>query len=261
MAKYIKRLGRAVGRRLRKRYIAKKSGGLRVGRLAKDVMYLKSLVNSEKKRFTYSTFDQVVGQIAATSATTAVDGLFVTDLTPNMGQGVTNSTRSGSSIRCCSINFQCQVKQQSSGQSPIRLKFLWVLNKGITTSTTNFANNYILTNGFNGYRDYNSSINPDFIKNFVILRKKSVYIPADNLSSQLQIKDFRVGFKFKQGHHIRYDANTSTVNAGQMFLLVVADSGNSQNIAYTGASNGLTQVGANTGANINFIQTLYFYDN
>lgn len=261
MRKYAKRFGRAVGKRLRKRYIAPKSGGLRVGKIARDVMYLKSLVNSEKKRFSIAVFDQVAGQIAATSATTAVDGFYCADMTPVMGQGVTNSTRNGSSVRVCSINFQCQVKQQSGTLSPKKLKFIWVLNRGITTSTTNFANNYISVNPFNGYRDFNSSINPDFIKNFTILRQKIVTIPADNLTNQLMIKDFRVGFRFKSGHHIRYDGNTSTVNAGQMFLIVLGDSGNTQATGYTGPNNGLTQVGASTGSLINYVNTLYFYDN
>lgn len=259
--KYAKRFGRAVGKRLRKRYIAPKSGGLRVGKIARDVMYLKSLVNSEKKRFVLSTYDQVVGQIAATSTTTFVEGSYVTDITPNMGQGVTNSTRNGSSIRMCSLNVQLQIKQQSSSQSPLKLKFMWVLNRGITTSAVNFLSTFVQPNPFNTVRDFNSFLNPDNIKNYKIMRTKTVTIPADQLTSALMIKDFRVGFKFKNGHHIRYDGNTSTVTAGQMFLVCLADSGNDQAIAYSGASTGLTQVGASTGANISFVQTLYYYDN
>lgn len=257
--RYARKAVRAGIRYAKKRYMRK--GNLNVSKIARDVYKLKTIVNSERKRITTNVVEQSVGQINATSASTWVASNYSVDITPSPTEGIQYNGRTGSSIKMSGLHLQFQVKQQSNCQAEMRLKFLIVANKAKPDTASNIATNMLQTNPFNNAIDFNSSLNPDYLADYKVLRTKVVRIAPDNYSGQLMLKDFSIGMKFGLGHHVRFDKDTANVTHGQLLLMVLADSGNMSATAYTGGSAGLTQIGANTGAYVSFINTSYYYDN
>lgn len=258
--KYAKKAVKKVGRIARKRYAPK--GKVNYNRIAKDVMYLKSVLNPEKKTFQLTTTDQGVGQCAGN-----VSSFYVRDITPLPSQGTTSVTRNGNSIRLSTSYFKFQIQQQSANvQSPIRFRFLVVKVLGAPYTgglggnlvPTMFNANSFITGG--SIIDYNSDRNTQSFKNFIVLREKRVTLPANAISGQHMVKTLSFGMKYKS-HHVKFTSDGSlAVSDGQLVLIVLADNGNAS--TGTVSTLGGTQATAvNTGALLQEDITHYYYDN
>jgi hypothetical protein len=90
--KRMKAIARKVGRVVKKRYFKGKGyGNPKLGRMTKDIMFLKGIVNAEKKRITISQTAQIgPAQVFANS-----NGNIVTDITPIPVQNSTFTGRNG----------------------------------------------------------------------------------------------------------------------------------------------------------------------
>jgi len=260
LKKYAKKMGRKVVKAAKKRYV--KNGSANIANITKDVMYLKSVLNPEKKIFQYTATDQVVGQCSAN-----VSAFYVKDITPLPSQGTTSVTRNGNSLRLSSSYFKFQLQQQSANiHSDIRFRFIVV--KVLGTPFTGGLGSNLVPNMFNANSfitggsiiDYNSDRNTQSFKNYVILREKRITLPANQQSSQHMLRTFSFGMRYKS-HHVKFTTDGSNaISDGQLVLIVLADNGNcSTSSASTLAGTQATAV--NTGALLQEDITHYFYDN
>lgn len=228
-----------------------------VPQLTRDVLMLKKMVNAEKKRIVQNNGGYTVGQCSVNG-----QGFLAFEVTPVMSQGNTNSTRNGSSIKLNSSYMKLQFLHQSNTTQPIRLKCYLISVPGLpTTNITGFINNMFSANPFitgGTIRDYNSQPNPDFFRQYRIIRKTSVYLPPDNYSGAMSIKDVAIPVKFRN-HHVRFNGDTDTITAGQLIFLVMADSGNMGGT--TSTLGNIPVTGASTGAILNYNIIHYYYDN
>jgi len=256
---------RKVGAAAKKRYMAKpggrkSTGGVRVAKMAKDIMYLKSVLNPEKKRYDIAQATLLkIGQVNGNT-----DGGHFSDCTPIISQGITNSTRNGSSIKLHSSIWNFQFKQEVGTVADIKLIIeIFATGKEPYPPTTftfrdeRFTPNFFIAGA--DIRDYNAQINPDnFMKGVCVARRK-ITVKADQVSSVSNLCHVKIPIKYNkgQGRHIRYKANTDVLEYGQLYLCIRADRGN------IGAVSTLTvpDVNINTGLDMQWNRTDYYYDN
>lgn len=250
--KQVRRAWRAGTKFVKKRYLHK--GGM--ANVIRDVALIKKVINSEKKLYRASAGPAVVGQVSGNSNA----GLYL-DLTPIPSQGTTRSTRNGASVKLCSQYFRFQITQQSATVSPIRLRFQLFQNVGSQNNiNVGVASGELhQSNPFNGLIDYNSNRNPDYLRDWKLLREKKITLPTDPLASTLMIKELAFGMKYKS-YHIRFNGDTNTPLQGQMIMVITADNGNcSTTTASTTANIPITII--NSGATVAYSVDSYFYDN
>lgn len=236
-----KNVSRPLRKRFKKRYIGKKSGALRVGQIAKDVMYLKSVLNPEKK------FDEIYYNNQNVAANNGVPtGMLVLDVTPVISQGVTQNDRTGNSIKVCSSVLRAQVKQQANTTGPLRLKAWLIQGTGGTEPTTsNISTQFLQTNPFSNVVDYFSQRNVNYFNDYKVLASKSITLRPDQYSGQFQIQELLLARKYKS-MHFKYTQTGTGIVQGTMFLVVVADWGD---------------IAASTGAYLDLYNRVYYYDN
>lgn len=257
-ASYAKKMGkkalRAGARFARKRYLT--NGGL--GRAVKDIQMLKKIVNSEKKFFNYkSTSATAVGQVSGNSNA----GLYL-DVTPLPTQGVTRSTRNGASLKLASQYYRFQIVQQSATVSPIKIRMqLYHVVGAANNINVGVAQGEIYSaNPFNGLVDFHSARNPDYFRDYKLLRQRTLTLPTDPQSATLMLKEAAFGMKYKS-HHVRFSGDSQTVTQGQLILCIQCDNGNcSTTTAYTGAAS-IPVTAINTGFTVQWSVDSYFYDN
>lgn len=261
---YVKRLGRfaykATGYKnpMKKGKLSSSRITKQIPRMLKDVSMLKAMVNAEKKRLEVNiNTSQPVGQVNA-----AVSGHWLTDLTPNVPQGVGVSQKTGNSFKWHSSFLDFQFQQQSNVGSPLTLKIEIVKVVGLPyTNVSDILGKYIESTAFTTgtVYDINSPRDPDYFKNFVLLKRKYVKLPMDNISGQLVLKRVKLGLKLKN-HHVRTNNNDPTFSMGQVFMLITADNGNA-NASTASTILGIPNNAANTGVTFLAEFTHYFYDN
>jgi hypothetical protein len=224
--KYVKRVAKKVGRIARKRYAPK--GKVNYSNIVKDVKFLKSVLNPEKKTFQYTNTDQGLGQCSGN-----VSAFYVSDITPLPAQGTTSITRNGNSVRLHSSYCKFQFQQQSANvQSPMRLKIQVIQVMGTPYTSLGglaipamYNANSFITGGT--IIDYNSDRNTNTFGTFKVLREKRITLPANIISGQHMVKTISFGMKYKS-HHVKFALDGSqTIQSGQILLLILADNGNS----------------------------------
>lgn len=246
-----------------KRLIKKRYGTLRkpkIGRIIKDVQLLKSVINSEKKRTQLvASNGYSIGQCDGNNTNYSIF-----DLTPTPASGAGYNQRTGSSIKLHASHIDFMFRQMSGAVSPIHIKMLLVQVVGKTQVASSFMtrmyelNQFVTLSGVPTIVDYNSQLNPDYFKEYKILRTKRFTLPLDQITGQVQIKSFKMGIKYKN-KHIRFDKDTITVTDGQLFLVVLADSGNISSSASTLAN--IPVSAAYSGCYMYYDCNHYYYDN
>lgn len=257
--KYVRKALKYARKSLKKRYTAKPggrkyTGGMRVGKLAKDVMYLKSVLNPEKKRFVAWEPNLLVGQVNGND-----DGRFIRDCTPIIPQGVTADTRNGASVKLHSSMWHFQFAQQSNAICRIRgVLEIWEV-KGDPYTGTSFSDEKWVPNPFTTVRDMNCQPDPDnFMKSRCIARRY-FSTQTDSLGNEKLITDVKIPIKYNkgQGKHIRYEKNTNNVANGQMYLVIRLDRGNFGPVSTLN----VPDVNTNTGLLFQYNRVDYYYDN
>lgn len=255
MAKF-RKLARAAGRSIKRRYFKGKGFSKpKLSNMVRDLTYVKSVLNSEKKTVNYSTTSlQNVAQYNVSSP-----GLYISKIVPPITNGTTNSTRIGNSIRIHSMNFRGEFRQQDSTTGPIKLDvmFLYSPGRGYTIASlpdvpapvTDYP---VLQTIFNENQfanpdiiDYYSQRNPETFHDWRVIRHKTYYLAPDKNTGQIDIKPFRLGVKFKKPFKMKYDDSGNVVE-GEIIMVVRANTGNTT---------------SSTGAKIQWVNDVYFYDN
>ena len=256
---------KAVVRAASKRY-GTKGGGVRYGRMVKDVARVVSMVNAEKKYVTYPVASFAVGQLANNSS-----GARQFDVTPLMSQGTDVSSRNGNSIKICSSFFQFQVQQQSSTvTTAIKLRVELWLAKGVPlgafASTGNAApiTDLYEPSVFSGVIDMTSTRQPDHFQDYRLIASRTIQVPGDQVSGgDIQAKTFTMPIKWNRGkgHHIRYSGvsnSSADIGNGQIFMVFRADIGNRDTTAST---KDVPLTAATTGLTVKMGYKHWFYDN
>lgn len=246
------------------RAVKKRYGGRKGTRqLIRDVSFLKSIVNAEKKRLTQSYLTNLaVGQVIGNAG-----GYYVTDVTPLPAQGSQVDQRSGSSIKLHASHFSFMVSQDTATINPITLHFyLFQIKGNYYASPATFVTDHWQTNTFIGGAsivDYNSDPDPDHFNNAMLLRRWRIKLPVDQVSGETTIKPFKIGHKYNrgQGHHIRYENNSTTITQGQILLVIFADNGNASPTTASTLTGGVPITAVHTGAILNYEFIHYYYDN
>lgn len=260
MKTYKKKIRKAI----KKRYTTK-TGGAKVRQMAKDVMYLKSVLNPEKKRQSQNSLadggNLVVGQVLGNA-----DGAFSMVALPTISTGTGIAARTGSSVKLHSSIWQFNFNQMSSGTNPIKLilEFWMITDKPYDTSSEFFLEKYDV-NPFIGtpfVRDYNALYDPDNYMKGKCIAKRIITVPGDDLSGQSRQTNLLVPIKYNrgQGHHLRYAGSSDTLSAGQIILTIRANRGNAST-AIVSTMTGIMDGAINTGINLQYNAIHYYYDN
>ena len=248
----------------KKRYMAKPGGrqgtyGVRVGKMITDIKYLKSVLNPEKKRIHYQTTeDAPIGQINGNT-----DGGYFGDITPVPPQGITYDTRNGASIKLHSSMWHFQFVQQVGVICDIKVCLEMYVIKGEPYSGFTFRNERFLPNPFiigGDVRDYNTQINPDNYMKGKLLCRRYITLKEDATGSSKNVYDLKIPISYNkgQGHHIRFNKDTTTVEHGQMYMIIRTDRGN---IGAVSTLVGPPDINQNTGINMRWSVQHFFYDN
>lgn len=258
MALYTKKPKRSV---YPKRRVYKKTGykpKASVSTLKRKVYQLSSTLKPEKKHKTVSAAGLLVGQI---NVNASAYGAY--DITPLCASSTTYGGRSGSRIRLVSSYIQMQLFGQGSTTSNIRGRILVFKTSTPQTSPGTFVANMLNYNSFAGggfsIVDYNSSYNPDFFRDWKLIREKKFMYRPDNITNQNMILSLAVPLKYNKGkgHVIQYNKDSNTLVDGQILMVILLDNGN------VGAVSTLTNVpiiAANTGLNLNYNVEHYYTD-
>lgn len=255
----LKRASRYVKKEGKKRYI-NSSGRIATGKIMKDVAWLKSVLNPEKKKWQQNVTDASVGQCDINAS-----GWYAIDITPAPAQGTTSITRNGNSIRVHSAYIKYQLQNQSltaGAGAKLRMMVIKVVGQPRTTMsdcvTTMFDANSFVTGG--SIIDYFSDRNEEAFKQFQIIRSKNIRIAPNNHNNQRALVTGGFGVKFKN-HHVKFVADgLSTVQDGQYFLLVLADNGNRATVTPSTLA-GTSETAVLTGQALQLDITQWFYDN
>ena len=181
--------------------------GYSLGNVVRDVMWLKQVINAEKKFFSNTNSSvYMVGQVGGATA----EGYATWDITPLPTSGAGYASRVGSSLKLVSSVMKLQFWQQGACNGPRKVRILIVSPKDVQSNLTTFASEILFTNKFiaalNGassVRDYFSQFNPDYRREFRIICDRRMTVPADpGTTGETMIKD--VTIPLKMSHHVRY---------------------------------------------------------
>jgi len=224
---------------------------------------LESRVQSEKFRKTITYLAGNVGQVNGNGS-----GYHAADITPIVSVGDGYNGRTGSKIRLHSSYLQFQFGDQTNASSAIRGKILvFKLNNEVVPSpyssfiTQNMMNYNTFVGGGFTIVDYNSSYNPDYFKDWKLIRQKNFTHKSDNISGQKVITSLSMGIKYNKGkgHTVQFDKSTDTLVGGQILVLILLDNGNNSGTASTLTN--ISNTAASTGLTLNYSIDHYYYDN
>jgi len=261
--KILRKVAKKVKRAVKRRYVTKTGKGLRVGRIAKDVMMLKKMINAEKKTYADKLSSAItVGQVGGNTS-----GHQIIDVTPLPAQGTTSATRNGNSIKLTSAYYEFYfVKQSSATQRTSAIIEFWKvpgepytateISNGTAIADLFTPNEYVT--GANIY-DMVSSRRQDTFRNFKKVYSRRISFPALDIAGVTQTKLVKIPLKY--GHHIKFASDGSqTVSAGQVLMTIRMENGNKSTSVVNTFGN-IAVNGTNTGVSLNYSFLSYFVDN
>lgn len=259
--RYVKKVARKARGMAIKRYF-NKGYQPKMDTIMSDVNMLKNLLNTEKKHTTLSANGLTVGQLSANIA-----GLYALEITPVPTAGVSEIQRTGTSIKLTSSYMKFQFSAQANAINRTRLKIMIIQTSGNYVSSVNswltdkFKHNPFITGA--SIIDYNSSFNTNTFGGFKILRTFNFTMAPDSITNESNIKTLTLGLKYNRGKgtHIRYQSGTSTPANNQLFMIVMADTGNCNPVTASTGISGVAQTAVNTGFNWQYYITHYYVDN
>lgn len=237
-----------------------------VPQMIKDVMYLKKMINVEKKQFNNTTTQALgVAQVVGNSS-----GHQIFDITPTPTIGTSSTTRNGDSIKVVSAYHKFVFYQQANNVNQTRYIIEYFLVKGRANSSPQglisdiYKPNRMLgiapSGGVTGtVYDYNSDRLQEGFKNYVLLKRKRFSLAADNYSGLNNTKEIAIKLQFKN-YHIKYQTGTNVPDCGQILCVVRADLGNWSDTVASTITNAIVKP-VLTGAGFQFDHTWYFVDN
>jgi hypothetical protein len=266
MAGYVRKYAKKAKQVAKKRYF--KGGKYRkpnVLTMARDINMLRGMLNSEKKQYTLSTASSwyKVGQVNGNTS-----GHFIVGFTPSIPQGTESGERIGKQVKLTSFHIDLQLYAQSAAVSGNKFIFeIWDVVGQAPDSLTDFMGDVFTFNPFvtnNAASIYDNTANRQVhnFKNYRCAYRKSLYLQADDIDTQVAVKNYQLGKRYgKNGHMVTWAPNGSqTVTQGYQVMTIRADSGNNS----TSSGSGITGIpinAANTGAWLKYQVNHYYIDN
>lgn len=194
------------------------------------------------------------------------NGHYIIDITCNPIQGDMSTDRVGNEINHVTSFMHFQFYHQSATQAPMRLRIYLIRNIGAALSTvtgvpgTFFDANPFISGGSNIY-DFNCVRNKDWLQTYKVVYQKEVSVKPDNVTSQTMITDVKLPVKYTDAwSKVKfYSDATATPASGQLFLFIVADSGNHSTTTSSTLS-GVPVTAINTGVVMQYNIVHYFTD-
>jgi len=184
----------------------------------------KMTVKPELKEFDDITLGASLGQVNLNAA-----AWNCVDITPTPAQGDGHNERIGSSMRLYDASIKMQFIDMANRAQPMRIRVEIFLIKGTPISTATFVTDAYEFNDFVGsggtIQDYNSDKQDNYKKMYKrIFVKQFVHTP-DNFSGQSMVttKNWRIKFPKTL---IQFENDTTTVNSGQLIMVMTTDGGN-----------------------------------
>jgi len=243
----------------KRRYgIGKGKGGIKIDAIAKDLMMIKSRLNSEKKeKREVEITNGVVGQVFGD-----LNGYWFQDITPILGQGTGADERVGNSLKMtgCNLNFQFMGQQKTLTGRKLKIGLYRVRDPslGPNDASTDITADVFDANPLTGLFDYNAARAYRNSKNdgIACIREKTVYLPkieqfgaATDLANLDYEKAYKtLNFPVKLNDLFRYEQDNDNLPNGFRYVIIVrADVGNSgptgsniQNIPVSTSNSGVS---------------------
>lgn len=248
----------------KKRYKTK-TGGMRTKQLVKDVMYLKSVLNPEKKRFTNNSLADG-GSLRVGQTNGLVDGVYTMTAHPIIPQGITSGTRNGASVKLHSSIWHLKLNGQTNQINAIRgIIEIWSITDQTYATNVDFLQAKYDLNPFigaPGVRDTNSQYDPDFYTMGKCLARRRFTVRNDDVNGQNNSVDMMIPIKYNkgQGHHLRYAADSTTLTSGQLVMIIRCNRGNCS-ASTVSTMTGILETAVLTGIDLQYNVIHYYYDN
>ncbi|AXH75842.1 MAG: hypothetical protein [Cressdnaviricota sp.] len=256
----------------KRRYgIGKGKGGIKIDAIAKDLMMIKSRLNSEKKEkreveITSGKVGQVFGDL---------NGYWFQDITPTLGQGTGADERVGNSLKMtgCNLNFQFMGQQNTLTGRKIKIGLYRVRDPslGPTDGSTDIVTDVFDSNPLTGLFDFNAAKAYRNSKNdgIACIREKTVYLPkiqqlgtqTDRANIDYEKAYKTLNFPVKLNDLLRYEQDNDNLPNGFRYVIVVrADVGNSSTTANSNIQN-IPVVSGHSGVEFRMGQRWWYVDN
>lgn len=269
--------GKGKGNKQVKKSRPKQSGRPRVRRARpmpkmniKKLAYDIAKINCEKKEIGMYVQGLVLGQAFVVGGLAQSGHYMSTLFTPSPSNSTLDSGRVGDEITVTGMYNQLQFIQQSNAITKIRGRIYIVsptLRSSYATATIDkFLNPNPITFAANGQvlYDLTSSRQSDNFQNWKVIRTMNFNVSPD-LASTTQKMNLTIpcNLKFKKGWKVRYDS-AGNVAEGQLYMVVVVDSGNASAVAFSGTGTGGTSGIMNTdtlsGLSFQYYSRAYYVD-
>lgn len=235
----------------------------------KKLAYQVAQINCEKKEVGVYNADLSNGQIYTDGSAIINSGHYLTaGLTFNASNGTTDITRIGDEVMISGLYNEFQFQQQANATQKIRGKIYFFTprigstNVSVTVGTFLNPNGFIFSATGNNVYDYMSSRNMDYIRDYKVLRIKRFTISPDLASTtQKMITTLKCGLKFKKPWKARFNSAGQLVY-GQIWMLLVFDSGNSGTVAAGAGANttSIAKTDVLSGVTWSYFSKTYFMD-
>lgn len=237
-----------------------RKGRVSTTRLIKDVAMLKGIINSEKFRVETMAEGIQIGQVNANTS-----GHYIQDFTPLPSQGDGYNNRQGNSIRWKSSHYSLFLQRNgnSVGSMKVQIELIKVIGEPYS-SASNILGKFIEPNRWiagGTIYDIASDRKPEYFKQYRVLRKLTISLPALQYAGQTGAQQKIVNFGLKlPNHHVKWNNNSNTLADGQVICLIRCDTGNA-NQSTVSTLDSIQNTAANSGLSMSWNKVDYYYDN
>lgn len=225
--KRTRKYARKVYKKAIKPYVNKKKGYKNRMKLYSEINQIKRMVNAEKKQKSVFINGAGVAQLA-----NGADGIYCNSITPVISQGSGYDNRTGRSIKLSGAYLRGKFTAQSNTVNKVKYNLMIVKCVGAPQTTTSITSGMFNSDPLAGVRNIFAGRNPDRFTDYRIIKSKNFTLYPDSIAGQTGIIDYQMPLKLNQ--HIRYSLNTNTIEEGELFVIIRADSGDS-GVPLTGA--------------------------
>lgn len=257
---YMKYKKKAFGEKGVKGYVKKRYGGTTgVVKLARDVKWVMSRLNTEKKEHFLTWRDQNLGQVNGNN-----DGAMALSVTPQISQGVTERQRIGNEIRMTGASIRIQLEKQNQSRFAQKVRMYVVSTSMASWGSPDVLYNYLEADSITDHRDTNSFKNKAFNRQFKTLATKTMYLPSNDTygatnSFSHPSRDYT--FNLKLNEKLRWAQDVDTIDTScRYYIIFVCDNGNSSSTV-TNTEVGIPEQGQETGIKVSLDMKYYYNDN
>lgn len=218
--KKVQKKTKKIYKKVLKPYLNKKKGYKNRMKLYNEINQIKKVINAEKK-----AKDTFLNGVGVAQLNNAVDGIYCNTITPVISQGSGYDARTGRSIKLSGAYLRGKFVAQTNTINKIKFNMTIVRYVGKTQTTSEIISGMYNADSLSGIRDYFAPRNPDSYMDYRIIASRNFTLYPDSISGQTGIVDYMMPLKLN--HHIRYSLNSNTIEEGELFVIIRADSGDS----------------------------------